>query len=76
MTRILHVRKWYVRLEQVRDGEAARQAWHLLVIAQGWSPVGEPSVTHDGATPAVVGGIVEHPGLTVNPDARHVEVVL
>lgn len=69
-TKTLPVREWYVRLERVADEEAALDAWRCLVKAQGWSAVGEPEVIHDGATPAVVGRLVEHPGLSVNPDPK------
>jgi small ligand-binding sensory domain FIST len=72
MSQTLPVREWYVRLEHVRDSEAAFEGWRQLVIAQGWSPVGDPWIVRDGADPAVVGRLVQHPGLTVNPDARHV----
>lgn len=71
MTKTLPVREWYVRLERVHDEAAALDAWRSLVIAQGWSPVGEPWIVHD-ATPAVVGRLVQHPGLTVRADASQV----
>jgi hypothetical protein len=73
-TTTLTVREWYVRLERIVDEEAALEAWRLLIRAQGWSPVGEPWIVRDGADPAVVGRLVQHPNLTVNPDAHHVVV--
>ena len=73
LTKTLPVRQWYVRLERVHDEAAALEAWRQMVRAQGWSTVGEPEIVHDG-TPAVVGKIVQHPGLTVNPEAWDVVV--
>lgn len=69
MTKTLPVQQWYVRLERVHDEVAALEAWRQLVRAQGWSAVGEPEVMHDGATPGVIGRVVEFPNLTVNPEA-------
>lgn len=74
MRKTLPVRKWYVRLERVHDEAAALDAWRSLIKAQGWSAVGEPEVIHDGATPAVVGRIIEHPDVVVSPDAWDVVV--
>jgi hypothetical protein len=72
MSKTIPIREWYVRLERVHDESAAFEAWRQLVIAQGWSPVGDPWIVRDGADPAVVGRLVQHPGLTVSPDAHHV----
>ena len=72
MSKTIPIREWYVRLERVHDEGAAFEAWRQLVIAQGWSPVGDPWIVRDGADPAVVGRLVQHPGLTVSPDADHV----
>lgn len=67
-TQTLPIREWYVRLERVHDEAAALDAWRSMVKAQGWSAVGDPWIVQDG-TPAVVGRLVQHPDLTVSPDA-------
>lgn len=72
MSKVIPIREWYVRLERVHDEAAAVEAWRQLVVAQGWSPVGDPWIVRDGADAAVVGRLVQHPGLPVNPDARQV----
>jgi hypothetical protein len=64
MTRTLPVKEFYIRLERVRDTEAAAEMWRQYVRAHGWSKVGEPEVVrhddprnHEG-TPFVIGKVV------------------
>lgn len=65
ITRTLPVQKFYIRLERVRDEEAAREMWRQYVLAHGWSRVGEPEVLrhddprHREGTPFVIGKVVK-----------------
>lgn len=68
LNRAIPVQKWAVTLEAVHDEQAAIEAWHALVRAQGWSPVGEPEVIQSASI--VVGRLVRYPGLTVSHDVR------
>ena len=71
LTEAIPVKKWFVRLEApIVDEQEAREAWVHLVRAQGWSPVGEPQVVHHEDAGALVGRVVQYPGLTVSPDIR------
>jgi hypothetical protein len=66
-TKALPIRKWMVSLEDIADEAAALDGWRLLIRAQGWSPVGEPQVISNPqfGEYAVVGRVVQYPGLTV-----------
>lgn len=73
--RTLPVEQFFIKLERVRDEEAAREMWRQYVLAHGWSRVGEPEVVrHDDpcnneGQPFVIGKVVrtDEP-LTLNPD--------
>ena len=77
ITKTLPVKKFYLRLERVRDEEAAREAWRQYVRAHGWSRVGEPEVLrhddprHGEGTPFVIGKVVEtDEPLELSPDLK------
>src|SRR5690349_4281570 len=73
-SKVLPVKKWYVRFERIHDEALALDAWRQMVRAQGWSPVGDPEVGSDGADPFVIGKVVRYPGLTVSPAAQIIVV--
>lgn len=69
------VQEFYIRLERVRDEEAAREMWRQYVLAHGWSRVGEPEVLrhddprHREGTPFVIGKVVKtDEPLVLNPE--------
>ena len=73
--RTLPIQEFYIRLERVRDEEAAREMWRQYVLAHGWSRVGEPEVVrhddprHREGTPFVIGKVVKTDDpVTINPD--------
>ena len=61
------VLKWFFRVERVEDEAQAVAGWIALVRAQGWSPIGEPQIVHDGDF-AIVGRLIKVAGLDVSPD--------
>lgn len=74
LSQVIPVKKWYLRFENIADEAEALDAWRQMVRAQGWSPVGDPEVGSDGADPFIIGRVVQHPGLTVDPNAQNIVV--
>lgn len=73
--RTLPIQEFYIRLERVRDEEAACEMWRQYVLAHGWSRVGEPEVLrhddprHREGMPFVIGKVIKtDEPLTINPD--------
>lgn len=73
-TKTLPVLKWYIRFERIHDEAVALLAWRNMVIAQGWSPVGDAEIASDEAGEFAIGKVVKHSGLNVSPDAWDVVV--
>lgn len=73
--RTLPIKEFYIRLERVRNEEAALEMWRQYVLAHGWSRVGQPEVIRTAdprwreGTPFVIGKVVEtDEPLELNPD--------
>lgn len=64
---VLPVESWVLSgLEHVVDEGKALEAWRLLVLAQGWSQVGEPEIWGR----RVAGRVVKYPNVSV-PEGFH-----
>ncbi len=77
ITKTLNIEEFFIKLERVRDEQAALEMWRQYVLAHGWSRVGEPEVVrHNDARNRegqafVIGRLVKtDEPMTINPDTR------